>query len=212
MVNINSYDLECNSPKLRELEGSSAIYSVHLRPKPENIEEYMRFISMLRLKRAMIAKSMGDESKLRIDIEPYVDKKLPYSPELFRHFEDIYTYITPPLYIGMSEDIVGRIEKHFRDLSEKLDSLNQFEDYEFELNDEVGTYKLHSDLSVQRSSFANRITELIRLTFPKTESRPSTSSFEFNVYPLPNTISRKEILIIEKNLINSLLPFGNYSY
>lgn len=167
---------------------------------------------MVRLKRAMIAKSIGDESKLRIDFEPYVDTSPLLSPDLFMHFAEIFDHISPPLYIGMSEDITSRIEKHFRDLSENLDALNLIEDYEFEINDEAGIYRLYSDLSVQNSSFANRITELIRISFPKIESRPSTSSFEFNVYPLPDSISRKEILNIEKNLINSLLPFGNYSY
>ena len=194
---IRNFDIE--STGLENLKNTSAIYSIHLSPRSDNVNEYIRFLKNLSERKTYTAQEFHKTHKIQIELIPQQDQ--------------IITELSPPLYVGMSEEVGVRITKHHKELNYNLNELDEIGDYHEIVFENSLEYKLNSSTIVEHSNFANRITQLIKTCFVTSDKRPGISNFYFKIYPLDeDKLSRGQIISIENSLINSLIPFSNSKF
>ena len=209
---IRNFDIE--STGLENLKNTSAIYSIHRSPRSDNVNEYVRFLKFLSERKTYTAQEFHKTHKIQIELIPQQDQIIKnIEDKTYEEYLHIITELSPPLYVGMSEEVGVRIAKHHKELNYNLNELDEIGDYHEIVFENSLEYKLNSSTIVEHSNFANRISQLIKTCFIKSDKRPGISNFYFKIYPLDeDKLSRGQIISIENSLINSLIPFSNSKF
>jgi len=188
---------------LAELDYQLGIYVWSLRPTVTNVADIGAILGKSTFYRRIKGKDVVSSQELHVAIdksdvvpqsENYSLGSLEENPKALQAFSDIAGFISPPLYIGMSEQLSVRIIQH-RKIIRKAFSVHE------EAVDEshFGAFLVKYGQDLKENGLINR------------ELKPQ--DLQVRIFTLdPKQITRGEVEVIENGLITLFVPPGNKKY
>lgn len=168
------------------------IYSWHLLPSTSTFEEIDQYKNILAHKTHQIIEGRdsidGRDYTIQIDSNPDEKHlKKPSSLETFgRILTEVSFRITPPFYIGQSNDLKRRVSDEWEDIKTILNNSNYIPE--------------HSD------AFIKQLADIIKSNYP---FPPSQSKFLLRLFLFPVGTVALDVISTEKFFISMLKPLTN---
>ena len=188
---------------LAELDHQLGIYVWSLRPTVTNVSDIGAILGKSTFHRRIKGKDVVSAQELNVAIdksdvvpqsENYSLVSLEENRNALQAFSDIAGFISPPLYIGMSEQLSTRIIQHRDKIRQAFSVHTEFADEKH-----FGAFLLKYGQDLKDTGLIGR------------ELRPQ--DLQVRVFTVdPQQITRGEVEVIENGLITLFVPPGNKKY